>query len=247
MLAKQKLPHRKPCPNMRYVLMYLLVGSNLTTSLQYVPPPVEKNLTSPPQSNFQAQSSSLMISYIQDYISNPDASSLCLSSGGPPSNLETKTQFEQMSDAIALKSVQGTRWRILPTAISKSDIICPSVASFTGFADEPNKGVVKVTQPIATSGSICTTETTKSGRWVTKPYRWVQLSVRWKVGPLIYKGFIQAKKTYGTSGLMVEAEMVGDILDSSRNDKVIGKFQADLLPKIEGTDEDGKAPSLEYL
>ena len=163
------------------------------------------------------------------------------------SGLEAQTQYQQMGDVMVLKTLQGTRWRILRTPADKSTLdkktLCPSIATFSGFADEPNKGIVQVTVMSDSTSPSCGTDssgatTTMTGRWLTKPSEIrrgaVQLSATWKIGSTIYKGFIQAKKTYGRSGVL-EAEMVGTILDS--NEKVIGKFQADLIEIVEASNE----------
>lgn len=182
--------------------------------------------------------------------------------------LIVQTQSQQMSDAMVIKTMRGTQWRVIEDRSSPSSFgkglprtKCKSLATFSGFASDANKGTVNVEYMCPTgspTGSSTATETTSStaptfttsGRWVTKPSRLargsVQLSARWKVklpdggGIIIYKGFINADKIIGKSGKSVSAEMVGVILTGEEVNKetVIGKFTADLVRQLDKDEVD---------
>lgn len=122
---------------------------------------------------------------------------------------EVQTQSQQMSDAMVIKTMRGTQWRVVEDRITsgaffgkKSPRYCRSLVTFGGFASVDNKGTVGVeyfcrdasddtvtatTEPSPDNNDAlsATTITTTKGRWVTKPSRLargsVQLSARWKV------------------------------------------------------------------
>ena len=179
------------------------------------------------------------------------SSTLLLSTINADTN-EIKTQYQQMGDAMVLKTLQGTQWRIqeFPTTTStfwkpNSSKTTPrsirtSYVRFEGFSSEPNKGTAYYESSLPSIGDDGTTPLvfTSSGPWLTKPSEIrkgaVQLSARWKVktfpegSKIIYKGFIRAGATYGAGGSTMEAEIQGTMLDST-DDSVIGTFQGDLI------------------
>lgn len=157
--------------------------------------------------------------------------------------LEPQGQLEQMRDAMVLKAMTGTEWRVFEDRTSAmgggKQKDCSSTVVFNGFVEEPNKGIMKYK-------SSCGEQS--SGRWITKPSEIrrgaVQLSARWKVklesGQFIYKGFIQALPTVGKNGA-IQAEMTGLILtgDEVGKEKLVGKFRADLVRQFEPTEKIG--------
>lgn len=156
--------------------------------------------------------------------------------------LEVRSQGQQMRDAMVLKTMRGTEWRIVEERgpAMGSTRQCTATGIFSGFVDEPNKGTMNYK-----SSQSCDAEQS-FGRWVTKPSEIrrgaVQLSARWKVklpaGQFIYKGFIQADgSTLGMNGA-VSAEMTGQILTGEEvgKEKVVGRFRADLIRQFDSTD-----------
>eukprot|EP00553_Chaetoceros_curvisetus_P000243 CAMPEP_0204629652 /NCGR_PEP_ID=MMETSP0717-20131115/18614_1 /ASSEMBLY_ACC=CAM_ASM_000666 /TAXON_ID=230516 /ORGANISM="Chaetoceros curvisetus" /LENGTH=191 /DNA_ID=CAMNT_0051646639 /DNA_START=398 /DNA_END=970 /DNA_ORIENTATION=- len=165
--------------------------------------------------------------------------------------------------------MRGTEWRVLEQRyLSNSNAsfgegspkMCKSIATFSGFASDANKGTVAVNyepscgSSSASSGSSSTsptTKTTSNGRWVTKPSRIakgsIQLSARWKVklptsndgggggSNIIYKGFIDAEPMIGKNGKSVSATMTGLLVtgDEVGKEKVIGKFTADFIRQLD--------------
>jgi len=142
-----------------------------------------------------------------------DLSSVLLSSA---SSLHVQSQSQQMNDAMVISTMRGTEWRILeerdlsnknnnagPIIFGKnSPKQCKSIATFSGFVSDTNKGTVtvkylcggdkngrsndddtNVSDTIATPTNASSLST--NGRWVTKPSRIsrgsIQLSARWKV------------------------------------------------------------------
>ncbi|VEU34143.1 unnamed protein product [Pseudo-nitzschia multistriata] len=186
----------------------------------------------------------------------------------PPPGTEppVQTQAQQMSDAMVLKTMRGTQWRVLEDRSasafysgtdSHSPRTCRSLATFAGFAGEFNKGTVSVEYSCGSSSSssssaMPTAQGRSSGRWVTKPSRLsrgsIQLSPRWKVrlpkesggGTVIYKGFIDAQKMIGRGGKSVSAEMTGVILtgEEVNKEKVIGRFTADFVRQLDDEEVD---------
>jgi hypothetical protein len=142
-----------------------------------------------------------------------------------------RTQGQQMSDAMALKTLQGTKWRLfLDLANSKLQQPQSLTLIFQGFANQPNKGIVQLTNGV-------NNDPPTTGRWLSKPSEirrgTVQLSARWKIKvtgdkSYIFKGFIRAVPTLSTGGTTVEAEMVGTLL-SVDTEETVGKFRADLI------------------
>ena len=153
-------------------------------------------------------------------------------------NEPPRTQREQMRDAMVLKTMRGTEWRLVedrgPAMTGGGEQQqCLSNAVFSGFFKQPNKGIMSYDSQSCNEAS--------SGRWITKPSaRAVQLSPRWKVklpaGQFIYRGFIKATKTIGRNGL-IEAEMMGDIItgDEIGKEKIVGKFRADLIRQFDSS------------
>jgi hypothetical protein len=164
-----------------------------------------------------------------------------------------QTQSEQMRDAMPLKTMRGTQWRILEDrkgamSLDMTPRQCTSTAIFRGFEQDANKGVMKFDSSCA--GDDTSFSTSSSGRWITKPSEIrrgaVQLSARWKVklpaGRFIYKGFIQAGSTIGKNGA-ISAEMTGVILTGEEvgKESVVGKFRADLVQqKMDSSVEEEK-------
>ena len=117
--------------------------------------------------------------------------------------LSVQTQAQQMRDAMVLKTMRGTQWRVIeeqrsPSYFGKdSPRTCKSLATFSGFVSDTNKGTVTVEYMCGngsndgnsddTDGSTTAAPKSRSssGRWVTKPSRLargsIQLSPRWKV------------------------------------------------------------------
>ena len=148
-----------------------------------------------------------------------------------------RTQSQQMSDASALRSLQGTKWRLFlegPDQIKTS----PLILIFQGFAEQPNKGVVQLSSTESTQAT--------TGRWISKPSEIrkgaVQLSARWKAkvpgesSAYIFKGFIRAATTYSAGGSNVDAQMMGTIL-AAETEELVGKFHADLINTNVGDNE----------
>jgi len=173
---------------------------------------------------------------------------LSLSADPTRADLSVQTQSQQMNEAMVLKTMRGTQWRVIEERYSDSyfgkGFNCKSLATFNGFVGDTNKGTVTVEY---TCGSEDDGKAaTRSGRWVTKPSRLakgsVQLSPRWKVklpedsggGTIIYKGFINAEKMIGRAGKSVSAEMVGVILTGEQvnHERVIGRFTADFVRQL---------------
>ncbi|CAB9498152.1 expressed unknown protein [Seminavis robusta] len=153
--------------------------------------------------------------------------------------LSPQTQSRQMSDAMVLKTLQGTKWRLTAAPTDSNNKSIPNVCQqqyliFQGFSDQPNKGIVQCT----CGGTTDTTTTASTGRWLSKPSEIrkgaVQLSARWKVKlataqtAVIFKGFIRADPTLSSGGGTVAAEMKGFIL-SVEPEQTLGKFRADLV------------------
>mmetsp|Transcript_16416 Transcript_16416/g.24828 ORF Transcript_16416/g.24828 Transcript_16416/m.24828 type:complete len:233 (-) Transcript_16416:420-1118(-) len=153
------------------------------------------------------------------------------------SSLLPKTQSQQMSDAMVLKTLQGTKWRLfieVPNQQEQQSF----VLLFQGFASQPNKGIVQLMKADNNDNGDQPT----TGRWLSKPSEIrrgaVQLSARWKVkvpggtkdasSSYIFKGFIRAKPTLSAGGGTMEAEMTGTIL-SVEAEVVVGKFRAELV------------------
>jgi len=110
-----------------------------------------------------------------------------------------------MNDAMVIKTMRGTQWRVIedrssPSFYGKDSSIkrCKSFATFGGFASDANKGTVDVeyicpsksstsssvgtVTGVAATTTAATTTTaqsfTTSGRWVTKPSRLARGSVQ---------------------------------------------------------------------
>ena len=184
---------------------------------------------------------------------------------------EVQTQSQQMNDAMVIKTMKGTQWRVVEDRLisdAASNFFggkeytryCKSLATFGGFTGVDNKGTVGVeyfcgSQNVDESSDSATKTFTSKGRWVTKPSRLargsVQLSARWKVrlpdggGTVIYKGFIDADKIIGRKGKSINAEMVGVILtgEEVNKEKVIGKFTADFVRQLSEEEESEIAAS----
>ena len=130
---------------------------------------------------------------------------LSASSGLEPPAVQTQSQ--QMNDAMVIKTMRGTQWRVNEDRVindrlsfgpssatffgKNSPRYCKSVVTFGGFSGVDNKGTVGVEYFCDKAGgggtgttTAVTTKTAK-GRWVSKPSRLargsVQLSARWKV------------------------------------------------------------------
>ena len=176
-----------------------------------------------------------------------------------PPPLQVRTQSQQMNDAMVLKTMRGTQWRIIEernigstTDSGGLDPLqrCRAIATFRGFETEDNKGVVNVNvqcSRVTDQGSALTTnESSSSGRWVTKPSNIkrgsIQLSARWKVrlpeGIFIYKGYIQASKIMGKDGSPYDADMTGVILtgEDVNKEKVVGSFRGDFVKVLDDTE-----------
>jgi hypothetical protein len=184
--------------------------------------------------------------------------SFFLSALDPP---VVQTQSQQMNDAMVIKTMKGTQWRVIEDRVSSSKFFgsqsprfCKSLVTFGGFSGVDNKGTVGVEYFCGNGNSDAEiAEAPKKiakGRWVTKPSRLargsVQLSARWKVRcpeeggkSVIYKGFIDADKIIGRNGKSVNAEMVGVILtgEEVNQEKVIGKFTADFVRQLSEEEE----------
>ena len=95
------------------------------------------------------------------------------SSQGLPS---PRTQSQQMSDAMALKTLQGTKWRLWFDLAGQTPRQQPVILVFQGFDGQPNRGIVQL--------SSASTGVSTTGRWLSKPSEirrgTVQLSARWK-------------------------------------------------------------------
>ena len=151
-----------------------------------------------------------------------------------------RTQAQQMSDAMVLKTLQGTKWRLFVDLPSQQQRQQSLTLVFQGFDSQPNKGIVQLSNGRNTM--------TTTGRWLSKPSEIrrgaVQLSARWKLKLpttedlsdngssssqyYIFKGFIRAAPTLATGGYTVEAQMTGTIL-SAETEGTVGKFRADLI------------------
>lgn len=151
---------------------------------------------------------------------------------------QPRSQAQQMSDAMALRTLQGTKWRLFLDIPNKSQQQSSLSLVFQGFANQPNKGIVQLT-------SSSSNDQPTTGRWLSKPSEIrkgaVQLSARWKIkvpgeGSYIFKGFIRAAPTLSTGGSTVEAQMTGTIL-SAETEEYVGKFRADLI-SIDVSDEE---------
>lgn len=191
------------------------------------------------------QDGTLLVSAMQTYSNSK--------SNSPPPMVQTQSQ--QMNDAMVISTMRGTEWRILeerylsnPNASfgKGSPNVCKSVATFSGFASDANKGTVSVNYSCGSSS-----KTTSNGRWVTKPSRIakgsIQLSARWKVklpneggGSIIYKGFIDAEPIIGRSGKSVSATMTGLLVTGEEvgKEKVVGKFTADFVRQMDEEEVD---------
>ena len=93
--------------------------------------------------------------------------------------VQVQTQSEQMRDAMVLKAMTGTEWRVFEdrsSAMGGKQQDCASTVVFRGFVD---------------------------GRWVTKPseIRWGLESQVWR-RKFSHKGFIRALPTVGKNGAM---------------------------------------------
>ena len=181
------------------------------------------------------------------------ALSLSLERNNSP--LQVQTQSQQMNDAMVIKTMRGTQWRVIEQRSLASSsfgtrppLSCKSLATFSGFVSEANKGTVDV-EYVCVNDNAGAAPNSVSGRWVTKPSRLargsVQLSARWKVrvpggGKIIYKGFIDAEKIIGKAGKPVSAQMTGDILtgEEVNKEKVIGKFTADFVRQLDDEEQD---------
>lgn len=153
-------------------------------------------------------------------------------------SLDVKTQYQQMNDAMILKSLQGTKWRVVQEGSKNSigpDKCITSYVTFQGFADEPNRGSAKHETCVVDGSS----STYSIGRWISKPSEIrrgaVELSARWKVKigneKVIYRGFIRTDFMISSNG-KINAEMTGTILsadDDKKTNVVLGKFRADLI------------------
>lgn len=178
-----------------------------------------------------------------------------------------QTQAQQISDAIILKTLQGTKWRLyvdfLPNVQQQS---APTTMTliFQGFADQPNKGIVQLTTNTATTTSSSSTATsngnqqpttsttTTMGRWLSKPSEIrkgkVQLSARWKIklfstdeGPsnyYIFKGDIQASPPIlSTGGSRGVDAQMAGTILMPDTEVMVGKFRADLISTDVSDDE----------
>ena len=187
--------------------------------------------------------------------------------------LEPQFQGEQMRNAMVLKTMQNTQWRLLEDrkpvmSLKHLPRQCRSSVEFRGFADQPNKGKIRyVLESLDCQDSGVNLDLLSSpasslsytGNWVSKPSEIrqgsVQLSARWKVklpsGTFIYKGFLQTSSTRGRGGL-VTSEMQGLILtgEELNNEVVVGRFRGDLvrmLPEPQaayGSEKRGSQPSV---
>jgi len=150
------------------------------------------------------------------------------------SSLLPKTQSQQMSDAMVLKTLQGTKWRLFIELPNQKQQQQSFELLFQGFASQPNKGIVQLM-------NNNNSDQPTTGRWLSKPSEIrrgsVQLSARWKVkvpgitdasSSYIFKGFIRAKPTLSAGGGTIEAEMTGTIL-SVETEETVGKFRAELI------------------
>jgi len=180
--------------------------------------------------------------------------------------LQVRTQSQQMNDAMVLKTMRGTQWRIIeersvvgaPTTKQQPPPqLCRSLATFRGFETEDNKGVVNIDVQCSKAtkdgfSSNSNESSSSRGRWVTKPSNIkkgsIQLSARWKVrlpeGVFIYKGFIEASKIMGKDGSPYDADMVGVILtgEDVNKEKVVGKFRGDFVKMLDDTEADFVTP-----
>lgn len=183
---------------------------------------------------------------------------LLLSAMERNSPLQVQTQSQQMNEAMVIKTMRGTQWRVIEDRVATSSSFgqqfplgCKSLATFSGFASEDNKGTVNVqyTCGDGDGDGDSASPTSASGRWVTKPSRLargsIQLSARWKVrvpggGTVIYKGFIDADRIIGRAGKSVAAEMAGVLLtgEEVNKEKVVGKFTADFVRQLDDREQD---------
>mmetsp|Transcript_12178 Transcript_12178/g.25928 ORF Transcript_12178/g.25928 Transcript_12178/m.25928 type:complete len:179 (+) Transcript_12178:56-592(+) len=162
---------------------------------------------------------------------------------------------------MVILHLRGTKWMVLeeryvsnPNASlfgRGSPKMCKSVATFSGFASDANKGTVSVNYSSCYEGSSSSRTPVSNGRWVTKPSRIakgrIQLSPRWKVrlpndggGSIIYKGFIEAEPMIGRSGKSISATMTGFLVTGEEvgKEKVIGKFTADFVRQMDEEEVD---------
>lgn len=164
----------------------------------------------------------------------PHSLLLAASNGGPPPPLQVRTQSQQMSEAMVLRTMRGTQWRLFEER-DNTHQSCRATATFRGFAGEDNKGAVRVDVRCDNDGDAHAA----SGRWVVVPSSIrkgsIQLSARWKVrlpeGTFIYKGSIEASRIMGRNGSPMDADMTGVILtgEDVNRERVVGKFRGNFV------------------
>ena len=188
--------------------------------------------------------------------------SLAISDSNLPGLPEQRSQDQQIQAALPLGgTVRDTKWRVReergPAFFvgdgnsnnkeqAKQTTYCTSTVTFRGIAGDANRGTVDydpgtcITElEAAQSNSIY--GKSKGLRWVSKTTRVIQLTARWKVklpeGKFIYKGYIDGgrrRQIEGKSG-QSNLEMTGTILtgDDDSSNRVVGKFTADLIERLE--------------
>ena len=115
---------------------------------------------------------------------------------------------------------------------------------FRGSAGDSNRGTLEYDPGTCISDVKADSIYGKSKglRWVSKTTRVIQLTARWKVklpeGKYIYKGYIDGGRRRQIEGKSEQnnMEMTGTILtgdDDSTNLRVVGKFTADLIERME--------------
>ena len=184
--------------------------------------------------------------------------SLIISDTNLPGLPEQRSQDQQIRAALPLGgTVRDTKWRVREErgwngnnsnkAKTKDTVYCTSTVIFRGSAGDSNRGTVEY-DPGTCRSDVEAVEAdiiygkSKGLRWVSKTTRVIQLTARWKVklpeGKYIYKGYIDGgrrRQIEGKSG-QNNMEMTGTILtgdDDSTNLRVVGKFTADLIERME--------------
>lgn len=188
--------------------------------------------------------------------------SLAISDANLPGLPEQRSQDQQIQAALPLGgTVRDTKWRVREergpaffagdgnssiNKEAKQTTYCTSTVIFRGIAGDSNRGTVEY------DPGTCITELealerdniygkSKGLRWVSKTTRVIQLTARWKVklpeGRFIYKGYIDGgrrRQIEGKSG-QNNLEMTGTILtgDDDSSNRVVGKFTADLIERLE--------------
>ena len=179
--------------------------------------------------------------------------SLTISDTNLPGLPEQRSQDQQIRAALPLGgTVRDTKWRVReergPTFAgngnNKDTAYCTSTVIFRGSAGDSNRGTLEYDPGTCISDVEADSIYGKSKglRWVSKTTRVIQLTARWKVklpeGKYIYKGYIDGGRRRQIEGKSEQnnMEMTGTILtgdDDSTNLRVVGKFTADLIERME--------------